>query len=160
MAVSTVLVIGGSLLVACASAPDPAGAGGLVGQMTGTSDVEGQPGDPAVGGGGLAAVPMSAMHEEFWRVVGQGPVTDAREWSTLPYDLTQSDVVGLGGVVAEIDEDGEFRLHAPAGEYAVCYWPAGVQGSTATGCDAVDLPGEGVLDAFFGEAGFQIGVVD
>ena len=42
------LVLALSLLAACG--PNPAGSGGLVGHMAGTSDVAGQTGDPDVGG--------------------------------------------------------------------------------------------------------------
>jgi hypothetical protein len=152
-----VLVLSGTLLVACG--PNPAGSGGLVGQVRGTSDVEGQRGDPGVGGGGIGAVPISAL-DAFWQEVGEEPVTDPAEWSSVRWDLTRPDVQRLGGVVAEVEEDGAFRLHASPGEHVVCYWPSRGEASSVTGCDAVVLPEEGGLDASIGEAGFDIRVAD
>jgi hypothetical protein len=59
--------------------------------------------------------------------------------------------------VTRIDGDGDLRLTVPPGEYAVCYWPRGT-GGRVTGCDAVELPTEGKLEASWGEAGFHINV--
>ena len=148
------------LLVGCGSAtPDPAGSGGLVGHMSGTSDVEGQPGDPAIGGGGLAVIPIVAMDGPFWDLTGEDPVADPRAWSYLAPQLSEAQVIQLGGTVASIDGDGDFRVKAPPGEYAVCYWPSG-PGGRIWGCSAVELPTEGQLEATWGEGGFHIGVVD
>ena len=148
------------VLAACGSdAPDPAGSGGLVGHMSGTSDVAGQPGDPAVGGGGLAVIPIAVMDGPFWDLTAEEPVANPLAWSHLTPQLSQAQVTQLGGKVASIDGDGDFRLHVRPGEYAVCYWRDGIGGRIA-GCSAVELPTEGELEATRGEAGFHIGVVD
>jgi hypothetical protein len=147
-------------LAACGSgAPDPAGKGGLVGHMSGTSDVAGQPGLGSIGGGGLAAIPIAAMDGPFWELTGEDPVADPLAWSYLTPQLDRAQVARLGGEVASIDGDGDFRLHVRPGEYAVCYWHNGTEGRI-TGCSAVELPAEGELEATRGEAGFHIGVVD
>lgn len=144
-------------LVACG--PSPAGSGGLVGHISGTSDVAGQSGDPALGGGALTVIPIAAMDRPFWELTGEEPVVNPLAWSHLTPRLSRADVVRLGGTVASIDEDGDFRLHVPPGEYAVCYAPGGVGGRSA-GCSAVVLPAEGELRATRGEGGFHIGVED
>ena len=127
--------------------------------MSGTSDVAGQPGASAIGGGGLAAIPLAAMDSRFWDLTGEKPVANPLAWSSLTPQLSRAQVAQLGGTVASIDDDGDFRLHARPGEYAVCYWPSGI-GGTIWGCTAVELPTEGELRATFGEAGFHIGVLD
>lgn len=153
-----ILTLAVALLAGCATAaPNPTGSGGLVGRMSGTSDVEGQPGDPAAGGGGLAVIPVAAMDGPFWQLTGEEQVADPREWSYLTPQLSEEQVTELGGAVALIDGTGAFRVIVPAGEYAVCYWPGDV-GGRVTGCDAIDLPAEGELDATWGEAGFHISV--
>lgn len=143
------------VLAACG--PNPAGSGGLVGHMSGTSDVAGQPGDPAVAGGMLAIVPIAAMDGPFWDLTGGDPVANPLAWSHLTAQLSQTQVTRLGGTVARIDRDGDFRVKAPPGEYAVCYSPT-PGGSRIWGCSAVKLPGQGELKAFWGEAGFHIEV--
>jgi hypothetical protein len=153
---SAVLSLAMSVLAACG--PNPAGSGGLVGHMSRTSDVAGQPGDPDVGGGMLAIVPIVAMDGPFWGLTGEDPVANPLAWSHLTAQLSQAQVTRLGGKVATIDRDGDFRVKAPSGEYAVCYWPSPA-GSRIWGCSAVELPTEGELKAFWGEAGFHIGVV-
>ena len=156
--VALALAVG--VLAACGvDGPDPAGSGGLVGHMSGTSDVAGQPGDPAVAGGSLAVIPIAAMDGPFWDLTGEAPVGNPLAWSHLTPQLSQAQVTRLGGTVASIDGDGDFRIHAQPGEYAVCYWRNGSGGGVA-GCSAVELPAEGELEATRGEAGFHIGVVD
>lgn len=155
-----VLTLATGLLAACGpDSPDPAGSGGLVGHMSGTSDVEGQPGDPDAGGGGLAVVPIEAMDGPFWDLTGAERVADPQGWSYLATQLTEAQVAELGGEAASVDDDGDFRLTVPPGEYAVCYWP-GRLGGRVTGCDAVDLPTEGELEASWGEGGFHLGLAD
>lgn len=137
--------------------PDPAGSGGLVGHLSATSDVAGQDGDPAVGGGGLAVIPIAAMDGPFWDLAGQEPITDPRGWSYLVFQLDEAQVAELGGTVVPIDDDGDFRITVPPGDYGVCRWPEEI-GGAVTGCDAVDLPAEGKLEGTVGEAGFRIRV--
>ena len=149
-----------ALLASCGShPPDSAGAGGLVGHMSHTSDVEGQPGDPAVRGGGLAVIPIAAMDGAFWRLTGEERVADPRGWAHLATQLSVEQVSELDGTVSPTDGGGDFRLSAPAGEYAVCYWPHDI-GGRVTGCEAIDLPAEGDLEATWGEGGFHIRVAD
>lgn len=136
----------------------PVVSGGLVGHMSGTSDVAGQPGDPALGGGRLAVIPVEAMDDRFWGLTGQERVDDPRGWSYLAFPLSEAQVAELGGTVVPIDDAGGFRVAVPPGEYGVCRWPDEVGGGV-TGCDAVDLPAEGELEATDGEAGFRIDVV-
>ena len=61
-----VLTLATGLLTACG--PRPAGSGGLVGRMTGTSDVAGVPDGYPMGGGGLAIVPIAVM--DSWGEAG------------------------------------------------------------------------------------------
>lgn len=156
----TALTLAMGVLAACgAGSPDPAGSGGLVGHMSGTSDVAGQSGDPAVGGGGLAVIPIAAMDDRFWELTGEERVADPQGWAYLSPQLSEAHVSQLDGKVAHIDGDGDFRMSAPPGEYAVCYWPHGIEGRV-TGCDVLELPTEGELKASFGEGGFHISVAD
>jgi len=151
------LVLAMSLLAACG--PNPAGSGGLVGHMSGTSDVAGQPGDPDVGGGVLAVIPIVAMDGPFWDLTGEDPVANPLAWSHLTAQLSQAQVARLGGELATIEDDGDFRVTATPGEYAVCYRHSPAA-SRIWGCSAVELPTEGELGASWGEAGFHIGVAD
>lgn len=147
------LVMG--LLTACG--PDPAGSGGLVGRLTGTSDVAGQPGGYAIGGGGLAILPIAVMDGPFWELTGAEPIADPQEWAYLGATLSESDVSELGGTVTPIEKGGDFRITAPPGQYAICYWSDGI-GGVVTGCSDLELPREGELAAYWGEAGFNIAV--
>jgi len=61
------------------------------------------------------------------------------------------------GAVAAIEEDGHFRITAAPGEYAVCYWLQRIGGGVS-GCADLELPREGELAAYYGEAGFHITV--
>jgi hypothetical protein len=149
-----VLTLALGLLTACG--PSPAGSGGLVGRMTGISDVGGVP-DYPVGGGGLAILPIAIMDELFWELTGEEPVADPQEWVSVVGTLSESDVSELGGTVAPIEEDGDFRITAPPGEYAICYWMQRI-GGRVSGCADLELPREGELAASYGEAGFYITV--
>lgn len=149
-----VLTLALGLLAACG--PSPAGSGGLVGRMSGVSDV-GEGGEYAVGGGGLAILPIAVMDGPFWELTGEEPVADPQEWAFVGGTLSESDVSELGGTVAPIEEDGDFRITAPPGEYAVCYWMQRVGGGVS-GCSDFELPREGELAAYYGEAGFHIAV--
>lgn len=151
----SVLALALGLLTACG--PDPVGSGGLVGRLTGTSDVEGVPGGYAIGGGGLAILPIAVMDGPLWELTGAEPLANPREWATLGMTLSQSDVSELGGTVTRIEEDGDFRITAPSGEYAICYWQQRI-GGEASGCADLALPREGKLAASWGEAGFHIAV--
>ena len=154
------LALAVALLSGCATGPaDPAGSGGIVGHMSGTSDVEGQPGDPAAAGGGLAFLPVAAMAGAFWEAAGEEPLEDPESWSHLAARLDEAAVSELGGDVVPIDGEGGFRVTAPPAEYAVCYC-AGDIGGRITGCDTLELPPEGELEASWGEAGFHIRVAD
>ena len=83
----TALSLAMGFLAACDSdSPDPSGSGGLVGRLSGTSDVEGQPGDPAAGGGGLAVIPMGAMEGPFWDLTGEERVADPQAGPTWRRD--------------------------------------------------------------------------
>jgi hypothetical protein len=90
--------------------------------------VAGQPGAPTVGGGGLAIVPLAAMDGPFWDLTGEEPVANPLAWSQLAPQLGQAQVTQLGGRVASIHADGDFRVKVPPGEYAACYWPRGTGG--------------------------------
>lgn len=153
----TALSLAVGLLAACgADSPDPAGSGGMVGHMSGTSDVEGRPGDPAIAGGGLAVIPIAAMDGPFWDLTDQERVADPRGWAHLALLLSEAHVSRLDGTVVPIDDEGDFRVEVPAGKYAVCYWSDEI-GGRVTGCAAVDLSAEGELEASRGEGGFHIG---
>jgi len=154
-----VLSLAVPLLAACG--PDPAGSGGVVGHMSGTSDVAGLPGNPDIGGGGLAVIPIAAMDGPFWELTGAERVADPQAWVNLAPQLSEAQVVQMGGTVAPIEDDGDFRLIVPPGEHLVCYWSGdmpGDIGGTVWGCAAVELPTEGELKASWGEGGFHIGV--
>lgn len=156
----TALSLAMGLMAACGSdSPDPAGSGGLVGHMSGTSDVEGQPGDPAIGGGGLAVIPIAAMDGPFWELTDQERIADPQGWAHLVLFLSEAHVSQLDGKVIPIDDKGDFRVELPPGEHAVCYWSSEI-GGRVTGCDAVDLSAKGELEASNGEGGFHISAAD
>lgn len=104
-------------------------------------------------------MPIAAMDGPFWDVTGLEPIANPQAWSHLTSALNQAQVDQLGGMVAPIDSDDDFRLHVGPGEYAVCYWRVGA-GGRITGCSVIELPPEGQLEASDGEGGFAIGVVD
>jgi hypothetical protein len=160
LAVTALSSLAMGVLAACGSdVPDPAGSGGMVGHISGTSDVEGQQGDPAVGGGGLAVMPVAAMDGPFWELTDQEPVDDPRGWAYLVLSLSEADVSQLDGTVVPIDDEGDFRVAVSPGKYAVCYWSSEI-GTRVTGCDAIALSAEGELEASWGEGGFHIGAAD
>lgn len=142
------------LLTACG--PTPAGTGGLVGRMYGLDDV-GVGGKYAVGGGGLAVLPIEVMDGSFWELTGEEPISDSQQWVSVVGTLSESDVSEVGGTVSPIEEDGDFRITAPPGEYAVCYWMQRIGGGVS-GCSELELPREGELAATYGEGGFRIAV--
>lgn len=150
-----VLTLALGLFTACG--PSPAGSGGLVGHMSGTSDVAGQRGLSSVSGGGLAILPIAVMNGPFWELTGAEPLADPQAWAGLIVSLSESDVAELGGTVALIDEDGDFRITAPLGEYAICYWSQRI-GNRISGCSDLELPHEGELQASYGEGGFGVTV--
>lgn len=149
--VAITLVLG--LLTACG--PTPAGSGGLVGRMMGIDDT-GLP-DHAIGGGGLAVLPVDVMDGPFWEATGEMPITNPDEWVNVVAKLSEADVAELGGTTSVIEEDGDFRITARPGEYVVCYW-LGHVGVRVTGCADLELPREGELAASYGEGGFGIAV--
>jgi len=150
-----VLTLATGLLTACG--PDPAGSGGLVGRMTGNSDVADVPGGHSVGGGGLAIVPIAVMDRAFWELTGSEPIDDPQEWDVLGVTLTEADVSELFGTITPIEDDGDFRIIAEPGEYAICYWPQRIGGGV-WGCSELEIPRVGELAASWGEAGFHIAV--
>jgi hypothetical protein len=124
--------------------------------MTGISDVGGVP-DYPIGGGGLAILPIAVMDGPFWELTGAEPIADAQEWVSVVGTLSESDVSELRGTVAPIEEDGEFRITAQPGEYAICYWLQRIGGGVS-GCAELELPREGELAGYYGEAGFHLAV--
>jgi hypothetical protein len=157
-----VAIVGGLLTLALglltACGPSPAGSGGLVGRMTGISDLGGVP-DYPIGGGGLAILPIAVMDRPFWELTGAEPIADPQEWVSVGGTLSESDVSELGGTVTPIEEDGDFRITAQPGEYAICYWLQRIGGGVS-GCSELELPREGELAAYYGEAGFHIVVTE
>jgi hypothetical protein len=149
-----VLTLAMGFLTACG--PDPAGSGWLVGRLTGTSDVANLPGGDPIGGGGLAVLPIIVMDGLFWELTGAEPLADPPAGAGLIVPLSESDVSELGGMVTPIADDGEFRITAQPGEYAICYWSV-KSGGRVSGCSDLELPREGELAAFWGEGGFHIG---
>lgn len=150
-----VLTLALGLLTACG--PSPAGSSGLVGRLTGTSDVANLPGGYPIGGGGLAVLPIAVMDGPFWELTGAEPLAEPPAWADLIVPLSESDVAELGGTVTLIEENGDFRITAQPGEYAICYWAQRI-GSRTWGCAGLELPPEGELEASYGEGGFGVTV--
>lgn len=148
--------LGALIVVLTGCGPTPAGSGELVGRMMGISDVEGMS-DYAIGGGELAILPVDVMEGPFWALTGAEPTDDPEEWRYLVGALSESDVFELGGTVASIEEDGDFRVTAPPGEYAVCYWLPRSR-DRVSGCSHLELPPHGELMATWGEGGFGMTV--
>lgn len=149
-----VLTLAIGMLAACG--PNPAGSGGLVGRLVGLHDV-GAGSEYAIGGGGLAVLPIAVMDGPFWELTGTEPIAEPSPWAYSVATLSESDVSELGGTVSAIEEDGDFRITAPPGEYVVCYWMHRVGGGL-DGCSELELPREGELRATWGEGGFRIAV--
>lgn len=147
--VTVMLVLG--LLTACG--PNPAGSGGLVGQLKGVDDTGA--GEYAIGGGGLAVIPVEAMDGPFWDLTGLEPIDDPEQWGNVVTKLSEADVAELGGTTSVIEEDGDFRVTSPPGEYVVCRWRSGI-GGKVVGCAYLKLPREGELAAYWNDGGFGI----
>ncbi|MBM7829729.1 hypothetical protein JOE59_000434 [Agromyces cerinus] len=111
--------------------------------------------DYAIGGGGLAVLPIEVMDGPFWEVTGEEPITDPDQWGNVATKLSEADVSQLGGTTSLIEEDGDFRIIASPGEYVVCYW-RGTVGGRVSGCSHLELPREGELVAAWNDGGFGI----
>lgn len=152
------LVAGSALaLLAGCSPGEPPGEGGVAGSLVGKDDT-GRPDSRGTDGtSSIVVVPGASGPQVF---------PDAERASTdeqLRYLHGRIDLErvrrDLGGLVFPIDEDGLFRLHAPAGPAVVCLVrrsPTGVQ--VAWGCGYVDLPATGRMSASWGEGGFGVTV--
>ena len=95
------------------------------------------------------------MDGPFWELTGAEPLADPQEWAGLVVQLSEPDVSELGGAVTPIEGDGDFRITAQPGEYAVCYWSQRI-GGAVWGCADLELPREGELVGLSGEGGFGI----
>jgi hypothetical protein len=106
--------------------------------------------DSPVGGGWLAAVPAHRL-DDLLALAGEAYPPDQLAYVGLRLD--RGTVVEWGGVMAEVDGGGDFRLPVD-GNVVVCRFPA-EEATYAQGCDLVRLPERGRARASLGEGGFH-----
>lgn len=125
---------------------------GVRGKVEGIDDTGLPP--TASSGGWIAAVP-AARTDDLLALADERPPASELAW--VRFLLDRDEVEALGGVVADIDEEGRFQLSV-SGEQLVCRLREGTKGTYAAGCAEVDLPERGEVRVATGEAGFRIGV--
>jgi hypothetical protein len=106
--------------------------------------------DSPAGGGWLAAVPAHRL-DDLLALAGEAYPADQLAYVGLGLD--RGTVVQWGGVLAEVDGGGDFRLPVE-GNVVVCRLPS-EEATYAQGCDLVRLPERGRARASLGEGGFH-----
>ncbi|MEV4704026.1 hypothetical protein [Actinoplanes sp. NPDC049316] len=137
------------LLAACTHPP----ADGLTGKAAFLDDTG--RGERPIDEGWIIAVPAAAV-DDLWSTTGNKPISQ----QDLPYmaaPLNRDQVTQAGGVIAPLDDDGEFVLPAEEGQYLLCHLePADIgDGGVIQGCGFLTLPASGELEISRGEGGFR-----
>ncbi|WP_199516849.1 hypothetical protein [Nucisporomicrobium flavum] len=129
---------------------------GLTGKAVAVDDTG--RGDSPIDEGWIIAVPAAAV-DDLWSTTGNKPIGQ----QDLPYmaaQLNRDQVTRAGGVVAPLDDDGEFVLPAKEGEYLLCHLESADigGGEVIQGCGFLTLPASGELEISRGEGGFRAGI--
>ncbi|GAA2143763.1 hypothetical protein GCM10009844_16540 [Nocardioides koreensis] len=112
-------------------------------------------------GGGILVIPEPPL-PDLWHSVGERESDQPEPLTYTFFDVGGDLVDELGGEIVPVDADGHFRL-TKSGRHLICRTSdadrSGARSSSAGGCDLVDLPESGVLEATFGEGGFHAELV-
>ncbi|MFI7597261.1 hypothetical protein [Actinoplanes sp. NPDC049681] len=143
------------LVAACTG---PSHHDGLTGKAVAVDDTG--LGDSPIDEGWIIAVPAAAV-DDLWSTTGKKPISQ----QDLPYmhaQLTRDQVTQAGGVVAPLDDDGEFVLPAKEGAYLLCHLESADigGGEVIQGCGFLTLPASGELEISRGEGGFRARMKD
>ena len=140
------------LLAACTDPP----ADGLTGTAVVLSDIGGS--DTPIPKGWIIAVPAAAV-DDLWSAAGNKPI-DQQNLRYMSARVGRDQVTQAGGVIASLDDDGEFVLPAKGGSHLLCrLFPAvGGGAEVIRGCGFLTLPASGELEITDGEGGFSVGM--
>ncbi|WP_306213433.1 hypothetical protein [Actinoplanes sp. RD1] len=100
---------------------------------------------------------QAAAVDGLWSTAGNRPI-GRQDLKGVSARVGRDQVTQAGGVVAVLDDDGEFVLPAEQGERLICClasadaWGGGV----IQGCGFVTLPAAGGLEISDGEGGFAV----
>ncbi|MEU7903744.1 hypothetical protein [Actinoplanes sp. NPDC049118] len=135
------------LLAACTDPP----ADGLTGTAVALDDTG--RGESPIDEGWIIAVPATAV-DGLWSTTGNDPI-DNQNPKDVSARVSRDQVTQAGGVVASLDDDGEFVLPAKEGAHLLCHLERGESGREwARGCGFLTLPASGELRITDGEGGF------
>lgn len=153
------VVVGGAVLGGCAGSLEPArpeGAG-VTGRMILLDDTGLPP--SAHSGGAMLAVPEASL-PVLWQAVGTEAPEREHDLAYTRFVLDAGDVADIDAAVVPVDDRGHFRIPR-SGPHLLCRIPDSSEtGRGARGCDLVDLPESGAVEATFGEGGFHASVVE
>ncbi|MFI7597260.1 hypothetical protein [Actinoplanes sp. NPDC049681] len=136
------------LLAACTDPP----ADGLTGTAASLDDTG--RGESPIDKGWIIAVPAAAV-DDLWSTTGNKPIGQ-QDLPHIDARLSRDQVTQAGGVVAALDDDGEFVLPAREGPHFLCHLERGESGQEwARGCAFLTLPASGELRITDGEGGFS-----
>ncbi|UQU62306.1 hypothetical protein COUCH_25120 [Couchioplanes caeruleus] len=141
------------LVAACTG---PSHDDGLTGQAVVLDDTG--RGESPIDKGWIIAVP-AAVVDDLWRTTGNKPV-DRQNLKGVSARVSRDQVTQAGGVVAALDDDGEFVLPAKQGPHLICYLESADigGGEVVQGCGFLTLPASGELEITDGEPGFSVGM--
>ncbi|MEV6602143.1 hypothetical protein AB0M36_35635 [Actinoplanes sp. NPDC051346] len=145
------------LLAPLAACTDPPADG-----LTGTAvflDDTGR-GDSPIDKGWIIAVPAAAV-DKLWSDTGNDPIGQ-QDLSYLDARINRDQVTQAGGVIAALDDDGEFVLPAKEGQYLLCRLESADigGGEVIQGCRLLALPASGELRITSADGGFYAKMKD
>ncbi|RYU10990.1 hypothetical protein [Nocardioides iriomotensis] len=152
-----VLLMAGVMLAACTDSLEPRqpDGPGVTGRMVLLDDTGRPP--TSASGGGILVLPEAAL-PGLWRRVGEQELDGRGASPYASFHVEVGLVADLDGEIAPVDENGHFRL-SKSGRYLICRTGEidrpGEHPVSARGCDLVQLPESGALEATFGEGGFH-----
>ena len=101
---------------------------------------------------------LAAAVDDLWSTAGNKPI-DRQNLQYMSARVGRDQVTQAGGVIASLDDDGEFVLSAKEGEHLLCHLEQGESGREwARGCGFLTLPASGELEITDGEGGFSVGM--
>ncbi|MFC3385405.1 hypothetical protein [Couchioplanes azureus] len=143
------------LLAACTG---PTGEDGLAGTAVVLDDTG--RGESPIDEGWIIAVPAAAV-DDLWSTSGNKPIGQ-ENLKYMSARVSRDQVTQAGGVIAPLDEDGEFVLPAKEGSHLLCRLLPAVDGGAEVirGCGFLTLPASGELSITDGEGGFYAEMKD
>ena len=140
------------LLAACTNPP----ADGLTGTYASLDDTG--RGESPIDEGWIIAVPAAAV-DGLWSTTGNKPI-DQQDLPHMTARLDRDQVTQAGGVIASLDDDGEFVLPAKEGTHLLCHLDSAIDSGpdVVQGCGFLTLPASGELRITDGEGGFSVGM--